>query len=96
MNWLLVFAPKTVLEYVIAHELAHLKHRSHGKAFWSFLQLMMPSYQKPKAWLGNHQSSLSAGFLRVALEGKRRQDGLPNHGGRRAKRNEQPVGDQRW
>ena len=65
VNWLLVFAPRSVLEYVVAHELAHLRHRSHGKAFWSFLRSIMPSYEKPKAWLDNHQSSLDADFLRI-------------------------------
>jgi predicted metal-dependent hydrolase len=66
ISWLLVFAPRSVLEYVIAHELAHLKHRSHGKVFWSYLRSIMPSYEKPKAWLETHQSSLDAGFLRRA------------------------------
>lgn len=65
VSWLLVFAPRSVLEYVVAHELAHLRHRSHGRAFWSYLRSIMPSYDKPKAWLDNHQSSLDAEFLRT-------------------------------
>lgn len=35
IDWRLVFAPKRVLEYVVVHELAHLKHRSHGEGFWA-------------------------------------------------------------
>ncbi|WP_430641475.1 M48 family metallopeptidase [Bradyrhizobium centrolobii] len=66
VSWLLIFAPRSVLEYVVAHELAHLKHRSHGRAFWSYLRSIMPSYEKPKAWLEVHQSSLNADFLRKA------------------------------
>lgn len=63
INWQLVFAPKSVLDYVVAHELAHLKRRSHDRAFWQFLRQMMPSYERSKAWLDLHQGSLDAAFL---------------------------------
>lgn len=63
INWHLVFAPKKVLEYVVAHELAHLKHRSHGAEFWAFIEFMLPDYRRPKAWLDAHQGTLDAGFL---------------------------------
>lgn len=65
INWLLVFAPKRVLEYVVVHEMAHLQQRSHGPAFWTFLGQLMPDYAEPKAWLDAHQGSLSADFLKV-------------------------------
>jgi predicted metal-dependent hydrolase len=55
IDWRLVFAPKRVPEYVVVHELAHLKHRSHGKDFWSFVCLMLPDPERPKHWLDNHQ-----------------------------------------
>ena len=63
INWNLVFAPKSVLEYVVVHELAHLKHRSHGPEFWSYLASIMPDYLRPKAWLDANQGSLSSDFL---------------------------------
>jgi predicted metal-dependent hydrolase len=63
INWHLVFAPKRVLEYVVVHELAHLKHRSHGEAFWAFLASILPDYQSAKTWLDRHQASLDSGFL---------------------------------
>lgn len=63
INWHLIFAPKKVLEYVVAHELAHLRHRSHGREFWDFLGSMLPDYQASKAWLDKHQAELSADFL---------------------------------
>lgn len=66
IDWRLVFAPKRVLEYVVVHEMAHLKHRSHGDAFWGFLAVMMPDYEGAKAWLDAHQMKLDAGFLRRA------------------------------
>lgn len=64
INWTLVFAPKAVLEYVIAHELAHLTVRSHGPDFWSRMATLMADYERPKAWLERHQSVLDANFLR--------------------------------
>ncbi|RWA60690.1 MAG: M48 family metallopeptidase [Mesorhizobium sp.] len=63
INWHLVFAPRKVLEYVIAHELAHLRHRSHGPAFWDFLRAIAPDFEASKAWLDVNQGSLSAEFL---------------------------------
>jgi predicted metal-dependent hydrolase len=62
-DWKLVFAPKKVLEYVVVHELAHLRHRSHGEAFWSFLETMMPDIDGPKGWLTSQSGSLDASFL---------------------------------
>ncbi|MEO5597180.1 MAG: SprT family zinc-dependent metalloprotease [Novosphingobium sp.] len=63
INWHLIFAPRKVLEYVVAHELAHLQHRSHGPAFWSFLGTLAPDYGVSKAWLERHESGLAADFL---------------------------------
>ncbi|WP_437871442.1 M48 family metallopeptidase [Methylorubrum extorquens] len=63
INWTLVFAPRAVLEYVVAHELAHLAIRSHGAEFWSYLATLVPAYEKPKGWLDRHQGSLDAEFL---------------------------------
>ncbi len=63
INWTLVFAPKAVLEYVVVHELAHLKVRSHGPEFWAYLATLLPGYERPKGWLDTHQGSLDAGFL---------------------------------
>lgn len=66
INWHLVFAPKKVLEYVVAHELAHLRVRSHGPKFWDYLKFIMPDYDIPKAWLDAHQGDLGKQFLDVS------------------------------
>jgi predicted metal-dependent hydrolase len=63
IDWRLVFAPKRVFEYVLVHELAHLKHRSHGDAFWQYLAYILPDYERPKGWLDQHQAMLDANFL---------------------------------
>lgn len=65
VNWTLVFAPKKVLEYVVAHELAHLRVRSHGPDFWQHLATLMPDYERSKGWLDMHQGALDADFLRA-------------------------------
>ncbi|ARR56179.1 hypothetical protein HY78_23335 [Rhizorhabdus wittichii DC-6] len=63
INWYLIFAPKRVLEYVVAHELAHLRERSHGAAFWACLGDLMPDYSAARAWLSAHETMLSKEFL---------------------------------
>jgi predicted metal-dependent hydrolase len=65
LDWRLIFAPRRVLEYVVVHELAHLKHRSHGKRFWEYLEQVLPTYAGSKAWLDAHQAGLDGGFLKV-------------------------------
>lgn len=63
INWHLICAPRKVLEYVVVHELAHLKHRSHGAEFWAYLAVLMPDCESSRSWLDRHQSALSASFL---------------------------------
>ena len=64
INWHLIFAPRKVLEYVVAHELAHLRHRSHARGFWQCVAMLAPDWEARKAWLDKHQSELSADFLK--------------------------------
>ena len=47
LNWRLVLAEQRVIDYVVVHELAHLRHRNHGPAFWVEVAGMMPEHQ---AW----------------------------------------------
>jgi predicted metal-dependent hydrolase len=65
INWELIFAPLAVLEYVVAHELAHLKIRSHQPEYWNYLRQLMPDYERPKSWLDANQGALSADFLNL-------------------------------
>ena len=65
IDWRLVFAPKAVLDYVVAHELAHLRERSHGPAFWDYLGVIAPNYARAKGWLDAHGGGLDGGFLDV-------------------------------
>jgi len=51
LNWRLIFMPKPVLEYVVVHELCHLRHRNHSAAFWGLVKSLMPDYEAKKDWL---------------------------------------------
>jgi hypothetical protein len=46
INWRIVQAPIPLIEYVLAHELVHLAHRSHGPQFWATRGRMMPDYEE--------------------------------------------------
>lgn len=55
LNWRLSFAPIEVIDYVVAHELAHLKHYDHSPKFWALVEKHLPNYKKPQRWLKSHQ-----------------------------------------
>lgn len=48
-NWRIVQAPMRLVDYVIVHELIHLLHRSHDRAYWQALGRAMPDYERRKA-----------------------------------------------
>ena len=51
VNWRLVQAPAAAMEYVVAHELTHLRHRNHSPEFWATLASTMPDWAERKAML---------------------------------------------
>ena len=51
LNWKLIKTPQEVIDYVIIHELSHLKHFDHSKAFWSLVAQHCPAHQKHRHWL---------------------------------------------
>ncbi|SMN16337.1 Putative predicted metal-dependent hydrolase [uncultured Candidatus Thioglobus sp.] len=51
LNYLLIQAPIGVIDYVIVHELAHIKHKNHSRNFWKFVNQMLPNYKASKRWL---------------------------------------------
>ena len=50
----LLYAPKTVIEYVIVHELAHSLHKNHSRAFWNTVLKYEPNYKEKRRWLKDH------------------------------------------
>jgi predicted metal-dependent hydrolase len=59
LTWRLVMAPPEVIDYVIVHELAHIKHPNHSKDFWDTVAALMPDYKKHINWLKQHGQSLN-------------------------------------
>ena len=59
-NWRLVIAPEDVLEYVVIHELCHLRELNHSKAFWRLLDEAMPGWKLHRSWLNEHGHELQA------------------------------------
>lgn len=54
----LLFAPTDVLDYVIVHELAHLKEMNHSSRFWKIVRDVMPNYKEKEDWLDKHGHTL--------------------------------------
>lgn len=57
-NWRLVMAPPFVLDYVAAHEVAHLSEMNHSPAFWAEVARALPDYERGRAWLRAHGREL--------------------------------------
>ncbi|RYE73981.1 MAG: M48 family peptidase [Hyphomicrobiales bacterium] len=57
-NWRLVLAPPYVLDYVAAHEVAHLVEMNHSDAFWATVERTLPNMSRGRAWLKAHGRQL--------------------------------------
>jgi predicted metal-dependent hydrolase len=59
-NWRLVLAPVEILEYVVVHELCHLREPNHSPRFWALLAAVRPGFRGEKDWLSRHGWELQA------------------------------------
>jgi len=57
-SWRLIMAPPFVLDYLAAHEAAHLVEMNHSRAFWRLVDRICPEMAKAKAWLNTHGAEL--------------------------------------
>jgi predicted metal-dependent hydrolase len=57
-SWRLIFAPDYVLDYVAAHEVAHLREMNHGPRFWRLVRETMPDMHKARSWLKHNGAEL--------------------------------------
>ena len=59
-SWRLVMAPRPVLDYVAAHEVAHLCEMNHSPAYWSLVEKIYPGFDGPRGWLRTNGKHLHA------------------------------------
>jgi predicted metal-dependent hydrolase len=50
-NWRIIMAPMAIVDYVVAHEVCHLKVHNHSNAFWKLLRKLMPDYEQRREQL---------------------------------------------
>jgi len=58
-NWRLIMAPIEIIDYVVVHELCHLKYMNHSAAFWKTVSETIPNYKERKKWLKENSSLIS-------------------------------------
>ncbi|WP_047392668.1 M48 family metallopeptidase [Chitinibacter sp. ZOR0017] len=58
LNWRLLQAPAAVIDYVIIHELAHLREMNHSAQFWALVAQACPDWRQYRAWLKTHGQAL--------------------------------------
>jgi predicted metal-dependent hydrolase len=58
-SWRLILAPPEAIDYVVVHELAHMREKSHAPAFWDVVASASPDYREQRAWLRRHGATLT-------------------------------------
>ncbi|HHV95606.1 MAG TPA: M48 family metallopeptidase [Clostridiaceae bacterium] len=51
LNWRLIMAPIHIIDYVVVHEMCHLKVMNHSKDFWTLVESIMPNYRECRKWV---------------------------------------------
>ena len=62
LNWKLMCAPVEVIDYVVVHELAHIRERNHSPRFWAVVAEFMPEHKRLRKWLKTHQQEIGRQF----------------------------------
>lgn len=57
-SWRLVMTPLSIIDYILIHELVHIKEKNHSKRFWSHLESILPDYRERRRWLKKHEGLL--------------------------------------
>jgi len=61
-NWKLMMTPEPVIDYVVVHEVAHLKEMNHNRRFWTLVAEHCPRWREHRKWLVEHESALALRF----------------------------------
>ena len=62
-NWKLMMVPEDVIDYVVIHEMAHLKEMNHTKRFWKLVERHCPRWREHRKWLRENQAELTVRFF---------------------------------
>ena len=76
INFRLLLAPEGIRDYVIIHELAHLRHGNHSARFWKLVESAVPDYRQRRRWLNRNGRLVGTGGL---TEGYACAQGLQDH-----------------
>ena len=57
-NWRVIIAPHHIVDYVVVHELCHIKHPNHSPEYWRFVKREVPDYDICRQWLRVHAGEL--------------------------------------
>jgi predicted metal-dependent hydrolase len=57
-HWKCIMAPLSIIDYIVVHELCHLRHRDHTDAFWNEVDKVLPDYRERKDWLRKNGAGL--------------------------------------
>lgn len=58
-NWNILLAPEHIVDYLVAHEVCHLRHQNHSRDFWALVASVCPSFAADRAWLKANGARLS-------------------------------------
>jgi hypothetical protein len=58
-TWRLIMAPMDVIDYVVVHELAHLREMNHSVRFWALVVSVLPDYEERRRWLKEYGATLT-------------------------------------
>jgi predicted metal-dependent hydrolase len=53
-SWRLIMAPLSVIDYIVVHELAHVKEKNHSPKFWKIVETTLPDHRHQRDWLKKH------------------------------------------
>ena len=59
LNWRLMHCPPQIVDYVVAHEVAHLQELNHGPRFWSLVERLFPDHLQARQWLRSYPDHLA-------------------------------------
>jgi hypothetical protein len=58
-NWRIIMAPHRIVDYLVVHELCHLKHHNHSPRYWRNVEVVMPDHLECRDWLKNNGTSIN-------------------------------------